>query len=235
MTFSQFYFGMDGTSGPPFPCTGNGHSYYIGRLGGEITEGGIGFNLSSAKAATYLLTSGYWDIGGPGIIPPGKSAYQWGQQQANAFLSAYNTGPNAPYVLGQTLFGDIESGNFGWGVGTKTQGQDIVHGFIQTIANVGFSPGLYANRPDWDNLIGASWTSPTPFVWWLADTYVGITTCVEAQNEFNSLFFGNNIYSRGGYKVMVWQYNGTSGGSVRDLDLSPYNGYLSGRWNPTPA
>ncbi len=235
MTFTSFYFGMDGSSSTPFPCTGSGHSFYIGRVGGEVTESSAEFNVATAQAATPAFTSAYWDLGGSTSIPVGLTASQWGQKQAEAFITAIATGPNAIHIQGKTLFCDIEAGNPGWAESDPALNREILNGFLDGIATLGFVPGVYANLSDFDRYLGASWIATTPFVWWLADWYVALKTCQEAETNFNNFFAGNDTYSRGGYKVMIWQYNGTQGGSPRDLNVTPYNGYLNGHWNPTPA
>jgi hypothetical protein len=234
MSFTNFYFGIDSGSAGPFPCAGNGANYYIGRVGGGVKpDRSIGWNTQTAQLAGKARTFAYWDIEGPGKIPTGQDAQSWGGQQAAAFVNEVLSGSAAQYVGGRTFFGDIESGNLGWSSGNVTQRHDIVYGFLLETVALTVTGGLYANLVDWDNLLGQSWLPTINFVWWLADGYPAITTCLEAENNFNSLMVPSTN-DRGGLKVMIWQYNLTPSSS-RDLDVTPYSGYLSGTWNPTPA
>ncbi len=236
MTWPNFYFGMDSGSGGEFPCAGDGDNSYIGKVGAGITPHlGVGWNAESARLAGPTRTFAYRDVEGPGTIPAGQTAKDWGEQQASAFCTEVLYDAASKFVGGRTFFGDIEIGNLGWGHGTQQQGQDIVYGFLLEMVALSQISGLYANLTDWDNLLGTNWTPSIPFVWWLADGYPGITTCAVAGAEFNSLMTGSAgaTRARGNMKVMLWQYNLTPSSS-RDLNVTPYNGYLSGAWHPTP-
>ncbi len=231
MTFSSWYFGMDGNSSTPFPCAGNGSHYYIGRLGGETTAGGTGFNTATAQAVGASLVSSYWDVAGPGSAGS-LTPYNWGVAQANAFIAAWNANVN---VSGSTLFGDFEGLNGGWGTGNQTNNRAVLHGFLYTIAQHGLTPGVYITLSNWDSYFGSTFTSPDPFVFWLADAYCG-TTCAQAESTFNSTI-STSTYNRGGYKVMIWQYviSSCAGSNGNDLNITPYTGYQNGHWNPTVA
>jgi hypothetical protein len=229
---TDWYYGSDTNSGKT-TCASHGGSspFYIGRLGGEVTAGGGGFNTATASAiGNYDLVSGYWDVAGPlsTACPPGTSPTDWGSLQAAAFIRAAELNPQ---VLGTTFFGDVEANNLGWS--TQVNNQETISGFLSYLGNSGVTPGLYANHSDWDTYLGESWHSSYPFVWWLADSYEAITTCADASTQWESLIAPGGL-DRGGYKVMIWQYNDHPP-SASDLNITPYSGYLSGHWNATPV
>jgi hypothetical protein len=233
MTFTKWYFGMDTNSSPPFPCAGSGKNFYIGRIGHGDTPDLSDFDSTTATAVGPTVTSSYWDIEGPGTAPSGFTPTQWGQLQADSFINARNSNSQ---VGGQTLFGDLEQGNLGWNTFSHAQAQDIVHSFLEVINNNGFIPGLYTSTGAWDYFLTSSYHPLVPFVFWLTGTDCP-TSCAAAESEFNSTY--TNI-TRGGYRTMIWQYviaqNPQGGGctnETKDLDITPYSGYLTGHWNPT--
>lgn len=187
-----------------------------------------------------MYTFSYWDLEGPNASG-GISPYQWGVDQANSYITAWD---NAAYVSGSTMFADIEPGNPGWDTAqTSTayaNNQAVLEGFLSTLkayqgGNL-FQPGVYIGLSFWDEYFSSSYTSSTPFVFWLAGTNCP-SSCAAAANEFNSTQANE---SRGGYKVMIWQYvvsydsqNGSGcPGESKDLDITPYAGYQDGKWNP---
>ncbi len=228
----NWYFGMDGYSSPPFPCAGSGTNFYIGKIGYGTTPDESGFNITTAEAVGPTVTSTYWDIEGPLSAPAGVSMSQWGVDQANAFFTAWQSNI---YSNGSTLFGDLEPGNSGWTTYTHAQTQAILHGFLQTLAGKGVTPGLYISASNWTTMVG-TYTSTVPFVLWLAGTDCP-SSCTSAENEFNATSNNKVNIVLGGYRTMIWQYWATGpkgcATSGNDLDISPYNGYLSGHWNPT--
>lgn len=235
MAFTNFYYGLDTNSGGPFPCAGNGPHYYIGRLGGGTTYSTSGFDVSTAQAVGCAYTFAYWDLVGPGQTPSGSTPYQWGQQQAQAFINAWNnTSGNGQYVCGATLFADIESGNPGWGT-NLTDNQQVLEGFLSYVNGYApFDAGIYISTSNWDTYFGSGYASSQPFVFWLAgaDCTLSLSDCTGAQNEFNSSIM--NI-TRGGYRVMIWQYLADVAGCsvTQDYDITPYTGYQNSKWNPT--
>lgn len=231
--FSSWYFGMDGQSVTPFPTCGTlSKDFYIGRLGGETTPGGGPFVVATAEAVGALRTFAYWDVAGPGPRT-GTAAFNWGVDQANAFMEAWALNQ---YVGSATLFGDFEGPNGGWTNGNGGPNFQTLQGFLETLTggNFDFVPGVYITQDNWDNWFGQTYISPTPFVYWLADSLC--KTCSDAESFFNSTISGSS-YDRGGYKVMIWQYaiNTCSNSGNKDLDITPYSGFLNGRWNPTAA
>ena len=233
MSFTNWYIGMDTNSNTPFPCAGSGKNFYIGRLGGETTSGGGGFDTATAETVGPTVTSSFWDISGPVNAP--AEPYTWGTEQANAF---YNAWISDIYVNGSTLFGDLEPGNYpgSWG-SNQTDNQNVVYGFLNKLKSLGVTPGLYVSTSNWDTYLGPTYASPVPFVFWLAGTDCP-TSCSAAETEFNN---STTDITRGGYRVMIWQYviayDPTTGGGckneTKDYDITPYSGYLTGHWNPT--
>lgn len=92
MAFSNWYYGMDDASSPPFPCAGDGPNFYLGRLGkGTKSDGEIGFpyfNKDSAKLAGNPHTFPIWVLEGPGNAPAGVDPQDWGWNQADSLSSA---------------------------------------------------------------------------------------------------------------------------------------------------
>ena len=233
MAFSKWYFGMDGDSNvpPAYPTCGDGPNFYIGRLGGEETAGGGPFILATAALVGARLTSSYWDVSGPGSLT-GTAATEWGIGQASAYITAFQAASS--YCQGTTLFADIEPKNGGWTNGNSVPNRNVLLGFLSSLSEAGYYPGVYISKDNWDNYFGASYVSPAAFVLWLANAYCG-TTCAEAGNSFNSLY-DSGAYDRGGYKVMIWQYVTTDcSGETQDLNVTPYTGYQNGHWNPTAS
>jgi len=60
----SYYFGTDTNNGTPFPDCGSTSHFYIGRLGGETTPGGGGFDDTAASDAGALHAFAYWDLDG---------------------------------------------------------------------------------------------------------------------------------------------------------------------------
>ncbi len=228
----SWYYGMDGNSPGTCPCKGDGPNFYIGRLGGGVTAGGTGWEPSAPAAYTFA----YWDVVGPGgsggILPN-----QWGVDQANAFITAWENKHNTGAINGLTLFGDVEDLNGGWGTGDLPANQEVLSYFLETInmyftyqGQYDFDAGVYISSDNWDTFFGSSYTSPQPFVLWQAGTNCP-SDCSTAAADFPTATVG-------GYKPMIWQYLVTGNppygcGASQDLDISPYSGYQNSKWNPT--
>lgn len=227
MTFSDWGFGTDTNATGTFPCTGKYANFYIGPIGGETTASTANFSDAAAEAVGVDYTFSYWDLAGPGSAPTGDTPTEWGVAQANAFISAWE---DSDLVGGTTLFADIEPGNGGWGTDTA-ENQAVLHAFLVTI-NASFTAGVYISSDNWTSYFG-DYTSTEAFVLWLAGADCSITTCAEAETAFNDDYTDTSL---GGYRVMIWQYViGSCSGATQDLDITPYNGYESGTWNPTAA
>lgn len=107
----SYYFGTDTNNGTPFPDCGSTSHFYIGRLGGETTPGGGGFDDTAASDAGALHAFAYWDLAGPTSAPSGSTYTEWGKSQAESFYTAWE---NQSAAKGTTLFADIEPLNGGW-------------------------------------------------------------------------------------------------------------------------
>jgi hypothetical protein len=233
MTFSTFYFGMDSSAVAPWPsCFPASNRFYIGCIGGADGTWATDFETATASAVGATRTSSYWSLAGPHGAPEGATA--WGETQANAFISAWLSGTYASYVEGTTMFGDIEPGNNGWVGSTPADCQAMIHGFLTVLHNYDgggyFTPGLYISKSNWSTYIG-SYTSPIPFVLWLAGTSCP-TNCSAAETAFNGSAITGTVL--GGYRAMIWQYwEVSTDGCASSGNDTPYNGFLSGHWNPT--
>ena len=235
MSFTTFYFGMDSSAVAPWPdCFPKTDRFYIGCIGGADGTWATDFETATALAVGTETTSSYWSLAGPVGAPEGATA--WGETQANAFITAWTSGTYASYVGGTTMFGDIESGNAGWVGSTHADCQALIHGFLTVLNNYDggdvLFPGLYISEANWNTYIG-TYTSPVPFVLWLAGTSCP-TSCSAAETAFNDTITDTVL---GGYRAMIWQYWEVSAKgcatSGNDLDITPYSGFLTGHWNAT--
>jgi hypothetical protein len=226
---TDYYFGSD-TNTELATCGTADHRFYIGKIGGEVTANDTSFNSTTAsETGSAKLVYSYWDIAGPSSsLRGGRSASAWGAAQASKFITTRNA---KTVVGGTTLFGDLESRNGGWSdaADKKDDNHKLVNAFLAKLA-ISDTPGLYVNKTDWDNYLGSTWTAGTSFVWWLAaPASPTITNCSKAESGWSNEIAGG-AYDRGGQKVMIWQYRFSP-----DFDITPYNGYLDGTWNPTPS
>lgn len=227
MAFTDWYYGID-TNSSTFPCAGDGSNFYIGNIGSGTTASMTDFNTTAADAVGTGLTFSYWTILGPNSAPPGTGPSDWGVDQANAFLSAWDTNT---YSDGSTFFGDVETGD-GFGTNT-TDNKAVLHGFLYTLYTTDdVVAGLYISTDNYTTYFGA-YNPGIPFVFWLAGTPCTATTCAAAATYFNDNLLSTAV---GGYKAMIWQYvtPGCTGFS-EDYDITPYTGYQDGQWNPVAS
>ncbi len=196
-----WYYGSDGsTSGFP-SCTSAEPNFYIGKIGGGITDGSGGvFNTTTANAAGGPQTFAYWDLMGPAANDTSDTMTQWGTAQAHKFVEAWQAGSYASYLGGTTFFLDIEygtNGGQGWGTetessGTLTDRQQILLGALDYLSNVSNvinesgSAGVYIGPAIWTNLF-EDYTSPYPFVFWYAGTYLTSPDCTQGTDGFYDL------------------------------------------------
>jgi hypothetical protein len=115
--------------------------------------------------------------------------------------------------------------------GTATEqsfNRDVLYGALRFLSNVsrGTNAGIYISTENWDTFFGEGYRSPIPFVFWLAGTNCP-QDCMAAVNTFPVHI------SRGGFRVMVWQYRIPGCSGEQDLNVTPYNGFLLGQWHPT--
>ncbi len=226
-----------GTDSNTQSCCGIPQNFYIGRFGYGTTSSTAFFNTSAANAAGTASTYEYWGIEGPGNTPPGQTPYQWGYNQGSTAASQWYNNPNAGYVYGLTIFGDVESGFGGWG-SNQYNNQQVVEGFTDGVVlsnNYLFYAGIYITPSDWKTFFGTSFITSQHFVLFLADCCAcGIscapcnlncnTTLTQVQNLLPTTT--NNIFGRS--KMVLWQYWLDPPCGCGDFDVAiqnPANGF----------
>ncbi|HEY7419026.1 MAG TPA: hypothetical protein VH593_27845, partial [Ktedonobacteraceae bacterium] len=212
---TSFWWGTDSNSQA---CCNMPQNFYIGRMGYGIEPVGDAyfFNINSARAASNRHTYGYWGLVGPGYRG-GWSPYDYGRKQADCAWNAWNHGPNAPHIGGQTVFADVEPGFGGWSFGDFGANQAIINGFLRELHNITphhKSPGLYISPYYWSNMVGTGFKPSTNYVLWVTgcDTCGG-DLCSPCNFACNTLTTVRNRMSAtvshvalGGFKPVVWQY-----------------------------
>jgi hypothetical protein len=207
-----------GTDSSSQSCCDMPQNFYVGRMGyGAEPQGdAYFFNINSAQAAGNRRTFGYWGLVGPSIrgISSPKS---WGQQQARCAWNAWNHGPHAPYIGGETIFADVEPGFSGWRNGNYQANQAVLNGFLYelfTITPPHVWPGLYISPLYWTNFFGQNFRPATDFVLWLTgyDT-CGRDLCSPCNYSCSTLASVRNRLASsinhiviGGHMPVVWQY-----------------------------
>ncbi|HEY4387490.1 MAG TPA: hypothetical protein VGN34_23795 [Ktedonobacteraceae bacterium] len=231
-----------GTDSGSQTCCNMSQHFYIGRLGygGQPLGDAYYFNLNAARAAGQDHTFGYWGIVGPNACPAGMSPSDWGKQQATNAWNAWNHGPNAQYVGGTTVFGDLEPGFGGWTSGNYTRNQQVLSGFLAHLYDItpkATWPGLYISSRYWSSLLGTRYRPATDFVLWIC----GCSTCGRdicspcdfscntqrtVQNKLGSSVANTTL---GGCKPVVWQY------WISDCGCGDYNVMTQRTSSLTPA
>lgn len=154
-------------------------NFYIGEIGGGLTADSTYFDSAAAAAVGPEYTFTVWALEGYNsqFRPSGDSAEQWGAAQANAYINAWL---NKQDAFGTTLFGDIESGNYGWSGTTESQNQSVLKGFLNTIHTTtqgSFVAGVYLSQDTWNTFFGSSYSSPVLIVVWAAGSPYCPGTC----------------------------------------------------------
>ncbi|HEU5347734.1 MAG TPA: hypothetical protein VFU63_03885 [Ktedonobacterales bacterium] len=108
----------------------------------------------------------YWGLTGPnGAADP----YAYGQRQARAALDAWQ---NIPGIAGITIFADVEYGFGGWArqptATQQTRNTQLLNGFLTTIAQAQFIPGVYINNSNKATWFPDDYIAQVPFVYWVA-------------------------------------------------------------------
>jgi hypothetical protein len=233
------YFGVDSFTSPAHATVaGMPLHFYIGELG--ATQHGIGaFDQHTAAQVTPAFTHGYWGLCGPNAMPsqvtdPGS----WGQQQALSAIQAWNTNP---VVGGRTLFADIETGFGGWAKSAPADNVALLNGFVQTITQAGFIPGVYLNRSERDLYFPQNYAAPVPFVYWFAGgKYAGTMAgpCQKGdtlQPTYTAWNTGVQSEVFGGMQAVLWQYWLSGMGCGGDFNYSPQSGYSAFMPLPPPT
>jgi hypothetical protein len=160
-------FGVDGcTSVANATANGMPLHFYIGELGATRYSAGC-LNRATAAHVTPAYTYGYWGVCGPNAAPARRrDAAAWGHQQA---LLAVDAWTRNPLVAGRTIFADVESGFSGWGApASRAEHVSLLDAFLQTIAQAGFTPGVYVNNAEKAAWFPDGYVAAVPFVYWVA-------------------------------------------------------------------
>jgi hypothetical protein len=226
----SFYWGTDtntarASGAPP-------QNFYIGKLGGGVSQSNA-FNATAASLAGATQTYMYWDVEGPASVNNTNhlAPYQWGVAQANAAYNAWLGDIYASYVQGVTIFGDVESSNYGYSGTTQADNQKVLQGWldqIKSFANGGFTNGIYTGPIDWSNLLGTGYRPTRNFVLWITgcNTDAGSgnpcsqsasTTEANVQQLVNSNI-GGEVF--GGSQMVIWQYWASGSSGCGDYDVA---------------
>lgn len=215
----SYYWGTDSNSGN---CCSMPYNLYIGRMGYGNEQNGDPsfFNRSAAQQAGFDNTYGFWGIQGPGLAPSGMSPYAWGQRQATNAHNAWLAGPNASYIGGYTVFGDVEPEMGGWTVnGNYSNQQQLINGFLYQLYSLmpgNPAPGLYISSSNWKSLLGTGFVPNLSFVLWLAGCACSVCGPCSSCNTLTSVenYWQSTIQyvAMGNMAPALWQYwidNGT--------------------------
>jgi hypothetical protein len=203
--------------------------FYVAELG----AGAYSLDCVEQDTMGYVgqdYVHGYWGLSGPnGAADP----YAYGQQQAQAAITAWRT---IPGIAGITIFADVEFGFGGWNKQptAEQQQQDVqlLNGFLTTIAQAQFIPGVYINNNDKTNWFPSDYISQVPFVYWVAGGPESGTMCAPCapicqtlppvmQSWKNSV----SLETFAGQKAALWQYWLSGSGCQGDFNYSPQTGY----------
>ncbi len=229
MRTPPYYVGTDTNNAMPFPTGGAAEHFYIGRLGGELTASSVGFDAEAARALPAAQVYGYWDLGGPSH--PGRPANQtagaWGAAQAAAAVEVLH---ETPSVGGKTLFLDTEAGNGGWATDIGLNRLVMAGALHQLDQAVGVVPGVYISPRFWSQSFGTTgWIPGIAFV-----LYVAGTSC--PSDAARAMAGWETLPAIGGMRPMIWQFHvAECVGAAQDWDVTPYNGFIRGAWQPTPV
>lgn len=207
-----------GTDSNTQTCCGVPQNFYVGRMGyGAQPQGdAYFFNLNAARGAGHDRTFGYWGVVGPNSR--GRYApTDWGKKQADNAWNAWNHGPNAPFIGGQTIFGDVEPGFGGWSNGSLNNNRAVLNGFLAELFKItppNTYPGLYTTPLHWSNLFGQTFRPSTNFVLWVSgnDTCGGDLcspcnfSCNTQQKVAQRLHSSIAQLKVGGHRPVLWQY-----------------------------
>lgn len=211
-----------GTDSNSQTCCQMPQNFYIGRMGygNEPNGDGYFFNTHAATAAGFSNTFGYWGVVGPNDSRRGNlSPYAWGSKQADLAWNAWYNSPNAGFIEGYTVFGDIEANFGGWSNGNYSPNQDVLNGFCTELYNITPSnpavwPGIYISPNSWSSYFGTSFRTTNSFVLWLTgcDT-CGSDICGPCDSSCNTITTVQNRLSAtivniglGTMKPVLWQY-----------------------------
>ncbi|HKT38366.1 MAG TPA: hypothetical protein VJR48_08330, partial [Ktedonobacterales bacterium] len=172
----------------------------------------------------------YWGLSGPSDA---SNPYAYGQQQAQAALNAWQ---NIPGIAGITIFADVEYGFGGWSKQPTPEQQQrnvqLLNGFLTTIAEAQFVPGVYINNSNKASWFPSDYVSQVPFVYWVAGGPLsGMMpapcdpagfTLPPVVNGWQSMVSQTTF---AGQKAELWQYWLSDSGCSGDFVYTPQTGY----------
>lgn len=240
----SFWWGTDGntsvnSSAPPV-------QFYVGKLGDGVANNANAFLPAAANKAGCTATYMYWDLEGPASPhkPGGDTPYQWGYAQANAAANAWYNAPYSSYVCGNTIFADVEVGNYGWGGTQQSDNQKVLEGWLDGIyVGNGFSNGVYVPMNEWVSLFGSGYRANHNFAFWVTRCQTCATgdpcgqsagtTESQVQSLVNSYVAQETV---GGSWLVMQQYWISSCSSCGDYDVcitDPTGGTIASYNNAT--
>jgi len=210
------------------------YGFYAGEMGVFQQKDGCAatnyYSQADANAASYdssrimaMGASEYYIMAGPGISNSAGGDAKWGESQARWVLK-HLTGPNDNGII----WIDIEPGNNlsnGWNsegnsCGGKTGTSPIsaavdrstFNGFFDTIANAGYTVGVYSSSSYWSYTFGSDGSIPNTLEWTYESDiptnpapalggWCGSAGCAE--------FFGGQ--SAGDTHAIAWQWSQSGG------------------------
>lgn len=228
-----------GTDSGGATCCGIPQNFYIGEFGYGLTRNTVYFNTTAASNAGKYNSYEYWGLVGPDARPGGYTPYSWGQAQGQKAVNEWFQSPDASYVFGHTIFGDVEPGFGGWG-SSQTNNQACLNGYLDYVSTAGYNlnAGVYVSPLNWTNYFGTAFVPTQTFVLWLT----GCRTCgftprpcddgagamSQAHAIWDQVGTGPGSVILGSRYAVVWQYWISDCGCT-DFNLcneNPYNKFL---------
>lgn len=203
--------------------------FYIAELGaGAYSLDCVQQDVMGYVGQDYVHS--YWGLSGPdGVTDP----YAYGKQQAESALNAWH---NIPGIAGITIFADVEYGFGGWSKQPTPDEQQrnvqLLNGFLTTIAQAQFVPGVYINNNNKATWFPADYISDVPFVYWVAGgpesgimpapcDPVGLTLPPVVHSWQSAV----SQETFAGQKAELWQYWLSDFGCNGDFVYTPQTGY----------
>lgn len=203
--------------------------FYVAELG----AGAYSLDCVQQDVMGYVgedYVHGYWGLTGPNDV---TDPYVYGQQQAQAAIDAWH---KIPGIAGITIFADVEYGFGGWSQQPTPQQQarnvQLLNGFLTTIAEAQFIPGVYVNNNDKRTWFPADYISQVPFVYWVAGGPGSGSMCAPCEPICQTLppviQNWHTVVSQttfAGQKAEIWQYWLSGSGCNGDFVYTPQTGY----------
>jgi hypothetical protein len=229
-------------------CSGFAYYFYIGEGGIANSDGTVRYvppgtgtdNQLNIVAAEVNRTEGdglgagiYFFMGGPTYTPSNLTAYQYGQQQANAALSDLEAVDGEFTLHFPFIMADIEMGataKNGWyypATGSQvTANQQVWQGFYSQLQGLGYNVGVYSDADNWNNGLGG--ISVSQVEWTYQPETRAITPCpaelTNGPGGDSATFFGGQSSSVN--TAIMWQWSNQANNGIGDwdsLDLAHFN------------